>query len=52
MPKEGKAVGGARIRTSGGSCDFSVPTIKDSVGVFKLFPELRDVDRGGFLFPR
>jgi len=46
------AVSGAVNGTMRSSFDFSVTTIEDSVGIFKLFPESRDVDRRRFLIPR
>jgi len=46
------AVSGALNGTMRRSFDFLVTTIEDSVGVFKLFPESRDVDRRRFLIPR
>ena len=63
MSKEGKlivvyevcprlAVSSALNGTMRSSFDFSVTTIEDSVSVFKLFPESRDVDRRRLLIPR
>jgi len=46
------AVSGALNGTMRSSFDFSVTTIENAVGIFKLFPESRDVNRRRFVIPR
>jgi len=46
------AISGTLIGTMGGSFDFSVTAVEDSVCFFEFFPESRDVDQRRFLIPR